>query len=85
MKLLASAKEDVDQNENGENVTNLSTNLLRLFWYTVIFSITIINKHLTYCLLLYLINNLGNQSLLHLVYNQCKKPLMQNFNPSKYS
>ena len=31
MKLLASAKEDVDQNENGENVTNLSTNLLRLF------------------------------------------------------
>ena len=31
MKLLASAKEDADQNENGENVTNLSTNLLRLF------------------------------------------------------
>ena len=31
IKLLAIAKEDVDQNDYGENVTNLSTNLLRLF------------------------------------------------------
>ena len=49
MKLLGSTKKDVDKNKYGEDVPKIDT---------VISSITVISKHLKYCLLLYLINNL---------------------------
>ena len=56
MKLLASAKKDVDKDKDGEDLQN--QNLLKSLQYTVIYSITVISKHLKYCLLFYLINNL---------------------------
>ena len=58
MKLLGSTKKDIDQNKDGGNVPN--QNLLKLFYYIVIQSITIINKHLKYYLFLYQLNNLVN-------------------------
>ena len=66
MKLLVSRKKDVDQDKDGEDVSN--QNLLRLFQQIVIQSIKIINKHLKYDLLLYQINNLDSQLIYHLIH-----------------
>ena len=55
MKLLRSAKKDVDKDKDGEDVTKLKSVEVVLVHCTIV---TVISKHLKYCLLLYLINNL---------------------------
>ena len=56
MKLLGSTKLVIDKIKSVKMCQN--QNLLKLFQYTVIQQITIINKHLKYCLVLYQINSL---------------------------
>ena len=55
MKLLGSSKKDVDQDKDGEDVPKLES--AEVIQCIVIQSITIINKHLQYYLLLCQINN----------------------------
>ena len=54
MTLLGSAKKDVDQDKDGENVSKLEAAEVVLVKYCCF------NKHLKYCLLLYQRNNLVN-------------------------
>ena len=64
MELLGGTKKDVDQDKDGEDVPKLeSVEVVLVHCNNNNFqqlSITIINKHKKYCLLLYLINNLVN-------------------------
>ena len=57
MKLLESTKKKMLIKIKMDKMCQ-NQNLLKLFQYTVIQSITVISKHLKYCLLLYLINSL---------------------------
>ena len=66
MKLLQSAKKDVDQDTDSENVQKLES--FEVFYYIVIQSITIINKHLKYYLLLCQIKNLVNGLIYPLIH-----------------
>ena len=58
MKLLGSAKRDVDQDKDREDVPKLETAEIVLVHCNL--SITIISKHLGYYFLLYQINNLDS-------------------------
>ena len=51
---LESAQKDVDKDNDGEDVPKLESNEVLL----VLLVLTVISKHLKYCLLLYLIHNL---------------------------
>ena len=51
---LESAQKDVDKDNDGEDVPKLESNEVLL----VLLVVTVISKHLKYCLLLYLIHNL---------------------------
>ena len=51
---LESAQKDVDKDNDGEDVPKLEFNEVLL----VLLVLTVISKHLKYCLLLYLIHNL---------------------------
>ena len=57
-KPLESTKKDVDQDKDGEDVPKLDR--AKVFQYTVIYSITIINKHQKIYSALYQINNLDS-------------------------
>ena len=51
---LESSQKDVDKDNDGEDVPKLESNEVLL----VLLVLTVISKHLKYCLLLYLIHNL---------------------------
>ena len=60
MKLLGSAKKDVDKDKDGEDVPKLES-----VDVVLVQSNLVSNSYLKYCLLLYLINNLFSYLLFH--------------------